>query len=485
MNTSALCLLKVINDILDFSKIEAGKLDLEATDFTLRETLSATVKPMAMRAHEKGLELACHIPADVPDDLVGDPVRLRQILLNLIGNALKFTERGEVVVSVETATATSAQVSLHFRVRDTGIGIPADKQRQIFEAFSQADGSTTRKYGGTGLGLSISLQLVEMMGGRIWVESVPGQGSTFHFTMPFARGTAQHWPGSSAAPPRLQGMPVLVVDDNATNRRILQEMLNNWDMQPTVVDSGEAALQALQRGIEKNERFPLVLLDCMMPGMDGFTLAAEIKAHAEFGRPPMLMLGSGNQRGEVARCREVGIAVHLAKPILQAELLRAIHKALRISLEAAPAARIIRPAPEIGGKRLAILLAEDNLINQKIAVRMLEKEGHHVKVAGNGKEALTALQQESFDLVLMDVQMPEMGGFETTSIIRMQENGGGRLPIVAMTAHAMKGDRERCLAAGMDDYIAKPVQRSDLLRVLDSLTAYRTAPTTMRPQAVV
>jgi signal transduction histidine kinase/CheY-like chemotaxis protein/HPt (histidine-containing phosphotransfer) domain-containing protein len=482
VKSSTLALLKVIDDILDFSKIEAGKLDLERIDFSLRETLGALSKTMAERAHAKGLELVCHVLHDVPDAVVGDPVRLRQVVVNLIGNAVKFTEKGEVVLRVETQARTDEGVVLHFSVRDTGIGIPPAKHRLIFEAFSQADGSTTRKYGGTGLGLTISAQLVEMMGGRIWVESEPGHGSVFHITLPFAVALIAE-DAESELPCRLKDMPVLVVDDNPTNRRILRDMLTQWEMKPTVVEDADAAVEALERGWKKGKPFPLALLDCMMPGKDGFDLTREIKSRPHLSPITLVMLSSGILREDAARCRELGIAVRLTKPILQSELFKAIKKALRISAESLPPEASI-PAIAPSAQSLGVLLAEDNLVNQKVVVRILEKAGHRVAVANNGKEALAELERNDYDVVLMDVQMPEMGGLEATAILRGREQTTNRhVPIVAMTAHAMKGDRERCLEAGMDDYLAKPVRAADLVRIVERL-AKKSASRSKAPTSV-
>ncbi len=491
---SADSLLRLINDILDFSKIEAGKLDIESIDFSLRDSLEGTIKTLAMRAHKKGLELACHIPPDVPDTLVGDPGRLCQIVVNLAGNAIKFTEQGEVIVDVMVESQTAEEVGLHFAVKDTGIGIPPEKQKLVFEAFSQADSSTTRKYGGTGLGLAISSQLVTMMGGRIWLESEIGKGSTFHFTARLGLQT-----GAALKlrldPVDVKGLPVLVVDDNATNRRILEETLTNWGMKPTVVDSGQAALEEMERAAAAGEPLPLALLDAMMPEMDGFDLAEQIKQHPELAGATIMMLSSAGQRSDSARCRELGIAAYLTKPIKQSDLLDTILAVLHTSsVETCPPSPEPQSALPESRRRLHILLAEDNAINQRVAVTVLQRQGHAVVVAGNGKEALAALEREAFDLVLMDVQMPEMDGFETTRAIRKYEaaknTGRGmmnderdtqnpscimhhasvpHLPVVAMTAHAMKGDRERCLAAGMDAYVSKPLQAQQLFEVIESL----------------
>jgi two-component system, sensor histidine kinase and response regulator len=495
---SADALLCLLNDILDFSKIEAGRLDLETVRFGLRDTLGDTLKTLALRAGQKGLELAGHVCPDVPDALVGDPNRLRQIVVNLVGNAIKFTGEGEVVVDVSVSDgaqgaereAQSAErgvsepdaprpprsaprddaVELHFAVRDTGIGIPPEQQQQVFQAFAQADSSTTRRYGGTGLGLAISAQLVELMGGRIWLESEPGQGSTFHFTARLGRAQEAATEPRLALPD-LQGLPVLIVDDNTTNRRILEEMLGNWRMQPTAVDGGAAALAALEQARDRGKPFPLVLLDAMMPGMDGFALAREIQEHPGLAGPTLMMLSSAAQTGDAARCRELGVAAYLTKPLKQSELLDAMMTVLGAGpRRGEPASETPVVVPETSARRLKVLLAEDNAVNQKLAVRLLEKYGHTVTVAGNGREALAALEREPFDVVLMDVQMPELDGYETTAIIREREQATGKhLPIIATTAHAMKGDRERCLAAGMDRYVSKPVQAQDLLQAIEAI----------------
>jgi two-component system, sensor histidine kinase and response regulator len=471
VNTCAEGLLRVINDILDFSKIEAGKLDLELIPFDLRELLGNTMKSLTFRAHDKGLELACEIPPDVPTHLLGDPTRLRQVLVNIAGNALKFTEKGEIVVTVKVAKSSTTDVELHFSVRDTGIGIPPARQKLIFEPFSQADGSTTRKYGGTGLGLTISTQLIEMMQGRIWLDSEWGHGSTFHFTMRFGVQQASSVPRVARIPPRLQDLPVLIVDDNATNRRILMDSLRQWQMCPTAVDGGATALTALRLAGDANRPFGLVLLDATLPDMDGFVLAERIKQDREFANASVIMLTSANGRGDAARCRELGLPEFLVKPVRPADLFSAVIAALGISFamedRPPPAAPSLQPRQ---GRALKILLAEDNPINQMVAVRLLEKLGHEVTVANNGKEALQTLEEQAFDILFMDVQMPEMGGLEATELIRKSEIISGRhLPIIAMTAHAMTGDRERCLAGGMDDYVSKPVQSSVLRQVLKAI----------------
>jgi PAS domain S-box-containing protein len=482
--SSAEALLTVINDILDFSKIEARKLDLDLIPFGLREALGDTLQALALAAHRKGLELACRIDPGIPDALLGDPGRLRQVLTNLLGNAIKFTERGEVVVRVwappDKQAGKGDSVCLVFEVSDTGVGIPVEKQRLIFDPFTQADGSTTRRHGGTGLGLTISTRLVAMMGGAIQVESEVGRGSRFHFD---ARFGVQAAAAPALPPAELAGLAVLVVDDNATNRRVLEEVLTGWRMRPVLVADGAAALAELGRAADEGERFPLVLLDVAMPQMDGFTVAERLRQDPRLAGTVVMMLSSCDLQGDVARCRQLGVAQHLTKPVRSA----ALRDALRRALAGAVPERTEPPAavrPTGTGPRLRVLVAEDNRINQKVVAGMLERHGHRVTLAGNGAAALAALECEPFDLVLMDVQMPEMDGFEATTALRRRETGTGRrLPVVAMTAHAMKGDRERCLAAGMDDYVSKPVHPSQLLRVLESLTSAGTTPCPPRSQA--
>ena len=473
VKTSSESLLTVINDILDFSKIEAGKFGFDRIVFNLRDSLGETMRSLALRAHQKSLELVYRVDPRAPEHLEGDPTRLRQVIANLVGNAIKFTERGEVVLKVEAESQTENDALLLFNVTDTGIGIPREKQRIIFEAFAQADGTTTRQFGGTGLGLTISSQLVEMMGGRIWVESDPGQGSTFSFTARFALPKAPVKGFISQEPVRLQDMTVLVVDDNATSRRILEEMLANWRMKPAMADGGWTALAAMQRARDAGKPYPLVLLDAQMPDMDGFALAERIKKDPTLAGAMVMMLTSAGQRGDAARCRELGIVVYLMKPVRQPELLNAILLALgQVSQRPKRTPLITRHTLREARRKLRILLAEDNLVNRRLAVRMLEKRGHVVLVAGNGREVLETLKNQAIDLVLMDVQMPELDGLETTAAIRKGEKGTGRhLPIVAMTAHAMKGDRERCLTAGMDGYVSKPVKAEQLFKTIEEIVA--------------
>jgi PAS domain S-box-containing protein len=468
---SAASLLTIINDILDFSKIEAGKFSLDVIDFELNESLATTIKMLAPRAHQKDLELSYLVSPDVPTALVGDPSRLRQIITNLLGNAIKFTERGEVVLRVETESRTEGEADLHFSVSDSGIGVPPEKQKAIFEPFVQADGSMTRKYGGTGLGLAISTSLVAQLGGRIWLVSEANKGSTFHFTARFGLAKTPLVKTTPREVINLQEMPVLVVDDNAVNRRILDAMLKHWLMNPVLTDGGQSGLAAMRESKKAGRPFPLVLLDAQMPDMDGFAVAEEIKKDPELAGATIMMLTSAGRRGDGARCREMGIAAYMVKPIRQSELLEAILAALGKPSSREDRPRVItRHSLRETRRKLHILLAEDNPVNQKLAERLLEKRGHTVVVAGNGREALAALAAQFFDLVLMDVQMPEVGGFEATAAIRDGEkNTGKHLPIIAMTAHAMLGDRERCLAAGMDSYISKPIHAAELFEIIESL----------------
>jgi PAS domain S-box-containing protein len=467
---SADLLLRVINDILDFSKIEAGRLDLEPAAFSLRESLGELIKGFGPRAHRKGLELALHVRPDTPDGLVGDALRLGQVLTNLVGNALKFTDRGEVLLEAGVESVSEGQVCLHFAVSDTGPGIPPDKQQLIFAAFAQADSSIARRFGGTGLGLAISARLVELMGGRIWVESEMGKGSTFHFTACFRRhreALAQQ----KAERVDLEGLPVLAADDNETNRGILAEMLANWGMRPTAVGGGRAALAEMKRAAEAGNPFPLVLLDAVMPDLDGFAVAQEIKRDPALAGATIMMLSSDDAAGELARCRELGIAAYLRKPIKQSELLNAVLAALG-RLAAGPETAPAPPGvPRTGAPRgLRILVVEDNEFNQELAASLLKKWGHVTVLAGSGRAALAAWEREPFDLILMDVQMPDMDGFAATEAIRAKERATNtHVPIVALTAHAMKGDRERCLAAGMDAYACKPIRAGELFEVIARL----------------
>ena len=487
---SANSLLQVINDILDFSKIEAGKLDLDPVPFNLRDSLMATIQTLAMRASQKGLTLNCHFASTVPTTLVGDAGRLRQIILNLVGNAIKFTDAGgDVIVEVavadwcgtnapassQAAYATAPQITLHFAVCDTGIGIPVDKQRSIFAAFAQADSSTARRYGGTGLGLAISSQLVDLMGGRIWVESDVGKGSTFHFT---ARFGIQDVIVAHSVPIELaylQGLPVLIVDDNPTNLRILKDTLTAWHLQPTVADQSRVALALMVQAHDAGTPFALVLIDVNMPETDGMTLVELIQHDPRFAGVTLMMLSSDDRTANVARCRELGVAAYLTKPLKRSDLLEGLCGALGVRPSLRPREEPVPTAPPPAPARgRRILLVEDSAVNQKLAARLLEKRGHQVVVAGDGREAMDVLAREPFDLVLMDVQMPQMDGLEAAAEIRRRERtcsadgaGAPHIPIIAMTAYAMKGDEERCLAAGMDGYVAKPINAPALFEVLD------------------
>jgi len=471
-------LLTVINDILDFSKIEAGKIDLEAVDFNLRESLESTLKTLALRADEKGLELLCEVAPEVPEIARGDSGRLRQIVVNLVGNAIKFTDAGEVAVRVHVESKQGAEYICRFTVADTGIGIPADKLETVFKAFSQADSSTTRKYGGTGLGLTISMRLVKMMGGKMWVESEVGRGTEFHFTVRLEAADASEIKVGAIAPPELlRGVKVLVVDDNRTNRRILEGMLLRWQMKPTLAEGGKAALAELSSALEAGERYGLILTDMHMPDMDGFELVEQIRQRPELSTATIMMLTSAGHRGDAARCEKLGVAAYLLKPIRQSELREAVARVLGAREREGAIPLITRFSVQDArepGAFLSVLLAEDNLVNQRLAVRLLEKRGHRVVVAATGLEALKALEKESFDLVIMDVQMPEMDGIEATGVIRKNEKiSGVHQPIVALTAHAMKGDREKCLAAGMDGYLTKPIRPQELDHLLELYVARR------------
>jgi signal transduction histidine kinase/CheY-like chemotaxis protein len=508
VKNSADSLLLVVNDILDFSKIEAGKFELEAIPFSMRDRLGDTMKTLALRAHKKGLEVACHFAPDVPEALVGDPGRLGQVITNLVGNAIKFTASGEVVLSVRLdgekksesstriagaenddggtiartkpgnldALALDCPVNLSFAVSDTGPGIAWDKRSRLFQPFTQADTSTTRQFGGTGLGLTIAKRLVELMGGRIWFESEPGKGSTFYFTASLGlqpAGTRVAY----AEPVSVRGLRVLAVDDNATNRLILGEVLSRWGMKPTLAASGPAALLAMREAVDSDAPFVLVLSDLMMPEIDGFELAERIRREPDLSSAAVILLSSADRQHDAARCRQAGVAGYLTKPVKQSELLDAILTAVDPALREIRAEMLARdcrgrPAAPCSSRPLRILLVEDNATNQLLAVTLLEKAGHKVRTAQNGKEALAELASRRFDVVLMDVQMPEMDGFEATARIREQEGANGEhVPIVAMTAHAMKGDRERCLAAGMDGYLTKPVHSSSLHRAIELVTA--------------
>ena len=464
-SSSAELLLSLLNDILDFSKIEAGQLNMEHVQFDLTEVLEGAVDTFALPAHLKGIEIACDVDGDVPTALVGDPSRLRQITVNLLSNAVKFTEQGEVTVRIATESVTEERGTIRFSVSDTGIGIPEDRQAAIFDAFAQADGSVTRRYGGTGLGLAISRRLVELMGGRIWVESQVAGGSTFHFTADLERG-----PATTATPDRsLAGVRALVVDDNATNRLFLDKRLRGWGLSVTTAEGGQQALEELRRAGEAGTPFDLLLLDAMMPDMDGFTVAERVLADGGLSTTVM-MLSSTDRSQASAQCRKLGIEHFLSKPVKQAQLRSTLLRALgRDTTTAGPDVTGDAAAP-VPGRPLHVLLAEDNRLNQVIAVARLKKWGYTVEVAENGRKAVEAAAAGAFDLVLMDVQMPEMDGLEATQSIRAQEAAQGtRVPIIALTAHAMKGDRERFLEVGMDGYVSKPIRTDELQAAIDAV----------------
>ena len=472
VRSSADSLLHVINDILDFSKIEAGKLELEQAEFEIRDVLQDTLKTLAVRADKKSLELLAHVSPEVPRALVGDPTRLRQLFVNLVGNAIKFTERGNIVVDAQLEDISGEAVHLHFRVSDTGIGIPLEKQQIIFESFAQADGSMTRRFGGTGLGLTISRQLVALMGGRMWVESEPGEGSTFHFTAVFQKGAPEVSEEERIAGEMLPGLEILVADDNVSNQKILAEMLANWSMKPVVFGGGAEALNAMEEARKSGRRFPIALLDAQMPGTDGLMIAERIQAEPDLAGAVILMLSAGRTQANAAPCRELGVHASLTKPVGQSELLDAILSVLGLKaaedhLMEAPV--MIEAKPRV--PPLHILICEDHPVNQKLATRLLEKAGHRITLAGNGREALAAWKyagNPGFDVILMDIQMPEMDGVEATSAIRKIEEGTGKhVRIVAMTANAMRGDKERYLEAGMDGYISKPIHAAGLFAEID------------------
>jgi signal transduction histidine kinase/CheY-like chemotaxis protein len=484
VRSSSDALLGIINDILDFSKIEARKLEIDTIDFDLRYAMADTLRALAPRAHAKGLELACQISPDVPTALGGDPSRLRQIMVNLIGNAVKFTEKGEVVVRVESNRIDSERVMITLSVSDTGIGIAREQHATIFDAFTQADGSTTRRFGGTGLGLTISARLAELMGGTIRIESEPGRGTQVYVTLPFEIRTALAVPTPHGELKDLRGLEVLVVDDNATNRRILDEILKSWGMRPTLADGGLAAITALDRALEAGKPFPLAIIDFQMPDIDGFGLAGRIKARPDLAPTMIMMLSSVGNQGDGVRCRELGIESYLTKPVRQSLLLEAVLTVL--ATNGRPLAHpvvVTRHSLNEAHRSLRILVAEDNAVNRKLVTALLGKRGHTVVSVVNGREAVAAATKDAFDIVLMDVQMPEMDGLEATAAIRKLEVvTGAHVPIIALTAHAMKGDREICVAAGMDEYLSKPINPKQLFALIESLTG--TLGTTPDPDVI-
>ncbi len=506
VKSSSESLLSVLNDILDLSKIEMGKLDIEPIEFNLGKSLSETVTNLSVNAHQKGLELIYNTAQDIPVTVSGDPGRLRQVVTNLIGNAIKFTAKGVILLDVEREAAFDAQleegqIALHFTIADTGIGIPEEKHRMIFEKFTQRDSSVTRKFGGTGLGLAISRQLVRLMGGDIWVESpgtlqdlIPGvPGSTFHFVVVFDVKEGGRTIGEPAGIKSLTGLSVLVVDDNSINREIFKRNLTQWGLKPEFAENGEDALTILKESTARGKPFQLILLDVQMPGLSGYQVAEalisdEYRALAEktmagdaagTGTPPpaavgnrIVMLTSAGSKGDARRCRELGIAAYLNKPVNPSELLETILIVLGNRMKKKEDVSLITThSLRESRQKMRVLVAEDNLVNQKLLARILEKRGAVVTIAGNGKEAVEKFLNESFEIILMDVQMPEMDGIEATRAIRKREKetGAKRIPIAALTAHAMKGDRERFLEVGMDTYIAKPLKQSELLDVINTL----------------
>jgi CheY-like chemotaxis protein/nitrogen-specific signal transduction histidine kinase len=489
VKSSADALLSVINDILDISRMEAGKLELDPIDFNLRDVVGNAARSVALKAHQKGLELIVDVAPIVPPAVRGDPGRLRQVLVNLLGNAIKFTEEGEIVLRVTTEEAAPDVVMLHVSVTDTGVGIAREHQQSIFEAFTQADGSITRRYGGSGLGLTISSRIAELMGGRLWLESEPGRGSTFHFTVSVA--PVKVLPASAPLHTVvLHDRKVLIVDDNATNRRLLEEMLLAWRMAPVSTSSVAEALAAVRAAKESGHPFDLVLADVQMPKADGFALAAAIQSDPSMSGPRIVMLTSAGQPGDAARCRELGVAGYLTKPINRAELRDALTQALSVQpAEMSRPPLVTRHSLREARTSRRILLVEDNSVNQLVARRMLEKTGHIVTVANNGREALDILEAASFEgfaCVLMDVQMPELDGFEATALIRERERHtpGVHLPIIAMTAHTMKGDAARCIAAGMDAYVSKPIHPDTLFEVIQPYVSAQGL-STSRPAAAI
>ena len=473
IKSSASSLLTIINDILDFSKIEAGKLNLDPIEINLRDSLEETVRAMAVRADQKSLELICSFAQDVPEMVLADPTRLRQIVTNLLSNAIKFTEEGEVILDVTVESRKGDFITLHFVVSDTGVGIAPAQQQGIFAAFTQEDVSTARKYGGTGLGLTISSRLVEKMDGRIWVKSEPGKGSHFHFTCKLGVGQTKPSAGHPSAAPSLAGVPILVVVDNAASRRALGAILKNWGMKVTIASRPQDALKILRVSAQSSPPFALILCDASMRGpnsanTDRFGLAEQLSAEPRISSAKMILLTSLGQRGDAARCRELGVASYLTKPVRRSELRAAITKLLdsRSAPHGIPVTR--HSIREEDAPRWRILVAEDNPINQKIVRHMLEREGHSVTVVENGRLAVDAVEKESFDFVLMDVQMPEMDGLEAIAEIRRREQISGKhQTVIAMTARAMRGDREQCLEAGMDDFLPKPLQRDQLNAILE------------------
>ena len=476
IENSAESLLTLIDDILDFSKIEAEKLELDAIDFDLRDRLGETLSTIASRAHTKGIELAFDVDEDVPEMLVGDVHRLRQIIVNLVGNAIKFTEQGEVVVRVGVESSSEENLITHFSVSDTGVGIPADRLDNIFDSFEQADTSTTRNFGGTGLGLAICRRLVDLMDGRIWVDSEVGLGSTFHFKIKLGKSTEAKRSRGEELPNELHDARVLVVDDNETNRVILEKMLTNWRMNPVLADSGERGLRALREAVNNDQTFDVILSDVNMPGMDGFSFVEASNREQDENPAPVIFLSSARRAGDAERCRALGVKANLLKPAKQSQILDAIIDAIGINTQIGKpdvSDADLNNKPDEPSRGFHVLIAEDNEVNQKFATRALKKAGHTSTVVNNGQEAVDIVATQDFDLILMDVQMPVLDGLEATARIRKMDSPSiNTIPIIALTAHAMKGDREECLAAGMNGYVTKPIKTkiltAEIDRVMDS-----------------
>jgi CheY-like chemotaxis protein len=490
IRTSADSLLSIINDVLDFSKIEAGHMDLEILDFDLRTTVEDVMDMLAVRAHDKGLELSCLVYPDVPALVCGDPGRLRQILINLTGNAIKFTEQGEVFVHVTREEETERDVTVRFSVTDTGIGIPEGHGGLLFKSFTQADASITRKYGGTGLGLAISKQLAELMGGRMGVESEEGAGATFWFTLVLGKQPEDR-KVEAVIPEDIRGQRILIVDDHATNRLVLRELLRSWDCRFEEAENGEQALERLREALAETDPFRMALLDMQMPGMDGATLGEKIKTDPDLNPTRLIMLTSAGKRGDASRLKSIGFSAYLSKPVKKSQLYDCLVTVLGIP--STPSKERSTPIitryglEEAKKKRVRILVAEDNVVNQKVALRILQKLGYRADAVADGREAVMALETIPYDLVLMDVQMPQMDGFEATGVIRDPASRvrNHHVPVIAMTAHAMKGDREKCLEAGMDDYVSKPVTALALNEILEKYVSGETVATVPAPGPTV
>ena len=467
---SAEALLALLNEILDFSRVEAGRVELDPIPIDLRENIGGVMKSLSVRAHEKEVELAHHIDSEIPDVILVDFIRLRQVLVNLIGNALKFTESGEVVLSVVCEKLTNDAVTLQFQVRDTGIGIPREKLKAIFEEFEQVDKSTSRRYGGTGLGLAIATRLVQLMGGQIDVDSEPGKGSTFAFSGVFPVAKVPVDSARTALLSSLAGKRVLVVDDNETSLKILSEMVSSWGMRPTTVSNGHDALEVMRQSLQTSDPFTTVVVDANMPTFDGFALAKSIGQNGLLETTKIIMLTSGVRKDEADLCAQLGIQIRLRKPVRHSELLTSLAAALGI--KRVPADGSAKPSVLKSGTRpLRILVAEDNLVNQKLAIGLLSREGHEVTIANNGNQAVKKSANVKFDLILMDLEMPEMDGLEATRLIRSREQSTSmHVPIVAMTARALASDEQQCLDAGMDAYISKPIRQQTVFETISFLT---------------